>query len=52
MYEVRYTENNQPKTEKFQTPREAFMFQAELLTSRYRDENGKWNLEPVGVWEV
>ena len=52
MYEVQWTENGQKKTKRIADRDEAFLFQSELLIRRKRGENGKWNIEPYGVYEV
>lgn len=52
MYEVRWTENGEKKTEKIPGRDEAFSFQTGLLARRKKGEDGKWDIEIEGVWNV
>jgi len=52
MYEVRWTENGEKKTEQIKNRDEAFLFQSGLLARRKRGEDGKWDIEIEGVWNV
>ena len=53
MYIVKYVENGETKeSQEFKNRQEAFMFQAGLLTRRTRKEDGTWDIEPIGVYNL
>lgn len=52
MYVVKYVENGEEKESKFEDRDEAFLFQSGLVARRKRNEDGKWDVEPKGVWNT
>ena len=52
MYVVKYVENGEEKKAEFEDRDEAFLFQSGLVARRKRNEDGKWDVESVGVWSA
>jgi len=53
MYVVEYTENGvEKKSKAFEDREEAFLFQSGLIAKRKRGADGKWDIEPKGVWNT
>ena len=52
MYVVKYVENGEEKESKFEDRDEAFIFQSGLVARRKRNEDGSWDVEPMGVWNT
>ena len=52
MYVVKYVENGEEKEEKIEDRDEAFRFQSGLIAKRKRKEDGTWDIEPKGVWNM
>lgn len=52
MYAVKYVENGEKKEAEFEDRDEAFLFQSGLVARRKRNEDGKWDVEPIGVWST
>ena len=52
-YVVKYVENGVEKESKvFEDRDEAFLFQTGLLAKRVRKEDGSWDIELRGVWNL
>ena len=53
MYVVKYVENGEEKqTEEIADRDEAFRRQTGLLAKRKRNEDGTWDIDVLGVWNL
>ena len=52
MYTVKYVENGEEKEAEFKDRDEAFHFQSGLVARRKKNEDGRWDVEPMGVWNT